>query len=411
MKKTQQKVRRRSSILAIGATIACNLAQINVAHASTDGLRGSPTTAMTLENNVHMDAELLFDRADDESLQQRILSDESSDAVDDIIRQTSNETEQNFNLTHYSQRIHTGPFMGPVINFPDESERIRPQSRIVGGQDAAPHSFYVMLLLYSASHGGWLWSGCGGTLISDCHVLTAGHCNDFGIPIGGVFVNAHRPMQGANFNAGQPYHFSHAEYVTVHPDYNRNTNFADIAVVKMKDCLDPNQFQPAALAVHQDKYYRTRWNSEQLMLKVMGFGATAEGRNDMTSILKEVTLPFIPRQDCQRFYGLDVQIDMICAGYTQGNIGDACHGDSGGGLIEYVQEEEPEEKEGKEESELSKQLSIYGSEGSVRYTVPPKPEVKRSPTPTVVGIVSWQVYHRRRHRLHFLVCALKQILI
>lgn len=51
-----------------------------------------------------------------------------------------------------------------------------PRPRIIGGQEATPHSipWQAFLEVYSSS-GGWY---CGGSLISANYVVTAGHCGD-----------------------------------------------------------------------------------------------------------------------------------------------------------------------------------------------------------------------------------------
>lgn len=277
-----------------------------------------------------------------------------------IINRTFNDEWQNFEM------IHSGPFMGPYIpvSFDKFQDVDRTQQKIVGGDEALPHSFYTMLM--ARDRYGWLWAGCGGTLISNCHILTAAHCATFDLPITGVFVNAFKPTQGPNNNGGMPFHFSYTEPAILHPDYDADSNIADLAVIRMQTCLDPDKFRPAKLAVHQDKYHRSRRGSEQLMLQVMGFGSTYEGMVNMADTLREVNLPFMPRPDCQHYYGFNVNVDMVCAGYARGGIADACQGDSGGGLIEY-------EDDGKvDKLDKGKQTNRNGS-------------------PHVVGIVSWYV--------------------
>ena len=48
-----------------------------------------------------------------------------------------------------------------------------PSEKIVGGEEAAPHQYPWMAGLFVDS--AWF---CGGTLISDQWVMTAGHCAD-----------------------------------------------------------------------------------------------------------------------------------------------------------------------------------------------------------------------------------------
>jgi secreted trypsin-like serine protease len=52
--------------------------------------------------------------------------------------------------------------------------KIKTNPRIIGGQEATPHSipYQAFLEIYSESQ---MWY-CGGTLVSQNYVLTAGHC-------------------------------------------------------------------------------------------------------------------------------------------------------------------------------------------------------------------------------------------
>lgn len=47
--------------------------------------------------------------------------------------------------------------------------------RIINGKDTIPHTYPWMLVLYTANNQAY----CGASLISDRHVITAGHCFSF----------------------------------------------------------------------------------------------------------------------------------------------------------------------------------------------------------------------------------------
>lgn len=51
-----------------------------------------------------------------------------------------------------------------------------PNARIIGGQEAEPNSipYQVFLEVYGETKGWY----CGGSLISENYVVTAGHCGD-----------------------------------------------------------------------------------------------------------------------------------------------------------------------------------------------------------------------------------------
>lgn len=211
------------------------------------------------------------------------------------------EEEEQINTVY--RRSTVGPFLGPIVHVGQDDnssaeEDITPQrtSRIVHGSVAEPHSFFAMLLVKEG--GNWRWSGCGGTLVSNCEIVTAGHCViDPILPVVGVFINAYSPFAGNN--SGVPYHFSPVQEIDIHPNFVLTTNEADLAIIHLQECVDVQKFPPALLAEDIDDYtrqYRPPPHSQQvhapqnppspLIMQVLGFGSMLDDENGTTPWLE-----------------------------------------------------------------------------------------------------------------------------
>ncbi|CAB9501737.1 Vitamin K-dependent protein C (Fragment) [Seminavis robusta] len=256
-----------------------------------------------------------------------------------------------YNERDWNVQVDTGgPFVGPQVFAEPRSSRndttgqsyrnnnapwygAEPTKRIIGGYEADPHPFHSMLLLRYG--GGWRWAGCGGTLISNCHVLTAAHCTvDPSKPVGAVFVNAHRPYQD---NQGLPFHFSDVQHVTRHAGFNSSTNQNDIAVIKMTKCLNVTElteFPPAIPAAP------TMQIPSQMLADILGFGKLSEQGSLFFNVeaLQRAQVPVISQQSCRQYYGDRVKEDMFCGGFAEGGV-DACQGDSGSSMT-FEQEQD-----------------------------------------------------------------------
>lgn len=70
------------------------------------------------------------------------------------------------------------------LNFPPGCGKRRFLSRVVGGEDAPPHSWPWQVSLRVPNSEGKLGHICGGSLISDEWVVTAAHCvlNECDVP-------------------------------------------------------------------------------------------------------------------------------------------------------------------------------------------------------------------------------------
>lgn len=209
-----------------------------------------------------------------------------------------------------------------------EDPASNPYLRIVGGSASPEQRNFCMHLRWDVYSNQYVFAGCGGVLIGNCHVLTAAHCSigsRSGLP-DGVFVNAYNPFQG---NYGRAYHFSTVTNIIMHPSYSSTTNQNDIAILELDTCV-PDLSQYPVMKVAGPSFLSQLTSSTSLV--VSGFGRTSEFSTAQVQSLQRVSLPYISQSACNTFYPGRIYGDMICAGQVSGGL-DACQGDSGGPLF------------------------------------------------------------------------------
>ncbi|XP_044870490.1 serine protease 27-like [Mauremys mutica] len=124
--------------------------------------------------------------------------------------------------------------------------------------------------------------------------------------------------------------------ILVHPDYNRGTRSADIALVKL---TEPVRYTDEILPIclpgpsHSFPGNHTCW--------VTGWGTTASAVSlPPPKTLQEVPVQLMDTAACNALYNIDlapnigrdpIKPNMICASYAEGKR-DSCQGDSGGPL-------------------------------------------------------------------------------
>ncbi|XP_078047567.1 chymotrypsin-2-like [Augochlora pura] len=197
--------------------------------------------------------------------------------------------------------------------------------RIVGGRYARKNQFPFMAVVHRLMGKGYI-SQCGGTIVTQRWVLTAGHCV------------AEEPRKffvlfGVNDKSGMGYNFYQGpgismmtEIGALHPDYQPSIN--DVGLLYMpQDIPFGRSIQPIRLPGYNDMYndFAGKFGI------VVGWGkdkSTGVG----TSSLKYATLPIISNSECSMSWAVTSN-KHVCtaAGYGQ----DACQGDSGGPLIVY----------------------------------------------------------------------------
>jgi len=202
--------------------------------------------------------------------------------------------------------------------------------RIVGGSDSVEQRNFCMHLRWDDLQQQYVNAGCGGVLISNCHILTAAHCSSderLGLP-DGVYCNAYNPFQG---NYGKEFHFSTLRDRILHPDFDDYTNQHDVSVLELETCIDDmSDFPPMKVA---DPTFMSQLKAGEKLF-ISGFGRLQEEYTGVqVEHLQSAQVPYINQSACNEYYPSRVSDDMVCAGFvTTGGV-DACQGDSGGPLF------------------------------------------------------------------------------
>ncbi|XP_002930546.1 coagulation factor X isoform X1 [Ailuropoda melanoleuca] len=214
------------------------------------------------------------------------------------------------------------PTESPLLLLPFNETEPSPEEdasslvRIVGGQDCKDGECPWQALLVNEENEGF----CGGTILSEFHILTAAHCvqqaKKFTVRVGERDMDKEEGNEVAH----------EVELAVRHNRFVRETYDFDIAVVKLKTPITFRMNVAPACLPQKD------WAESTLMTQktgiVSGFGKTHEkGRPSRT--LKMMEVPYVDRNTCKLSSSFSITQNMFCAGYDS-KPEDACQGDSGG---------------------------------------------------------------------------------
>ncbi|XP_063914156.1 brachyurin-like [Zophobas morio] len=192
--------------------------------------------------------------------------------------------------------------------------------RIIGGSLARSGQFPFSAAIFTTTLDGNYF--CGGALVTDQWVLTAGQCVD-GVELFEVHLGTN------SLDGSDPYavKVSADEYV-LHPEYDPLSLKNDIGLiwlrlpVEFSDYLKPFEFLPFG-----------EFPAESTAMAI-GWGQISDDDPGLASDLRWVYMYSVENLECKIFYGDQITDGMVCAAgdYNEGT----CFGDTGSPLVQIV---------------------------------------------------------------------------
>ncbi|KAG5679196.1 hypothetical protein PVAND_008783 [Polypedilum vanderplanki] len=248
-----------------------------------------------------------------------------------VINSIGNEIKFGINANDFSQRVQ---IQLQVIRLQQGDCQCswNPSTRIVNGQDAGPNTFTSHVTFNSQGS-----NFCGGTLITQYHALTAGHCianinSVYGLSSVIMYVGRYKIRNPVNSDTvySEAYYLSSA---VAHQSYNNPINSNDIGIVTTRNYVRFTRgVSPACIPFAYQGYSL----SEGTTLVAVGFGSTEFALNENYDS-KSWTLQRVNMQLNSKLAS-DCTGTVFCTvGYLSGSTrGDTCQRDSGDGVYAYM---------------------------------------------------------------------------
>ncbi|XP_023310719.1 limulus clotting factor C-like isoform X1 [Anoplophora glabripennis] len=206
-----------------------------------------------------------------------------------------------------------------------------PAALISYGQETWPGQWPWHAALY-LSRGIQLRYICGGTLISERHIVTAAHCvttpqtNRIVNPTNLlIYLGKHKLI-----SFGTEVQDRGVLDIFIHPEYNHTVYYNDIAVLKLtKPVTITNYVRPCCL-----------WEGDTNLDNVLHQEGTVVGwgfdeNRELSDKLMQAKMPIVSTVDCifsnRDFFSRFTSEKNFCAGFRNGTS--VCNGDSGGGMV------------------------------------------------------------------------------
>ncbi|BES95884.1 serine-type endopeptidase activity [Nesidiocoris tenuis] len=189
--------------------------------------------------------------------------------------------------------------------------------RIVGGRPAQVNEYPLIAGLVNRGRPSFIF--CGGTIITDRHVLTAAHCNPNPSRAIDVVLAEHNTASNTESRTT----IINVQRTINHERYNQNGNTEnDLAVLLLASRI------PFQRTIGPACFPRANLNIVGSKVRVIGWGVLSSG-GTKPNVLQKVDLDVKPLSDCARIYR-GINNGQLCT-YTPKR--DSCQGDSGGPVI------------------------------------------------------------------------------
>lgn len=198
--------------------------------------------------------------------------------------------------------------------------------RIVGGQDAEPHSApWIISMQWGIV--GLTTHLCGGSIIRENWVVTAAHCLDAVPSYGTWVVIAGRHNIAADEETEQRREVERSNTWS-HSKYAGGVAPFDIGLIRVEIAFSFNE-HVSAIALPKDDHIHSGY------VELHGWGSVSTGHFPINpNILQSVKKPIIPHHECDAVLGNSpLHETNVCTGPLEGGIS-ACSGDSGGPLTQ-----------------------------------------------------------------------------
>ncbi|KYB27513.1 Transmembrane protease serine 9-like Protein [Tribolium castaneum] len=201
-----------------------------------------------------------------------------------------------------------------------EAKSVQIGGRIIGGQKAYAGQFPFLAAIYTHTKDGSYF--CGGALLNQEWVLTAGHCVD-----GAVSFTVHLGSNTLDGSDPNLIKLSTDTFV-LHPEYDPMTLNNDIGLIKFRMAITYSTY------VYPIHMLPSAPLSDYSPLLTMGWGQISDDDSGLQNDVHYVSVTTISNNECKIVYGNQIVETMACA---EGNYNEGiCYGDTGGPLIQYV---------------------------------------------------------------------------